>query len=96
MQSLVEVGDIAWEEFEKVSLQHFTNLQEKKKKKGMEMDVAYITRFSTIQWTRGCKVLNVRQSMCEFTQNIHTLMAEAAIQGAAYLNHTAVFSDNIP
>ena len=40
------MGEIAWEEFEKVGLQNFANLQ---KKTEAEMGVAFITRFSTIQ-----------------------------------------------
>ena len=29
VQSFMQIGEIAWEEFEKVGLQHFTNLQKK-------------------------------------------------------------------
>ena len=47
MQSLVEIGEMAWEEFERVGLRHFENLR---KKQLVEMGVAYIKRFSTIQW----------------------------------------------
>ena len=32
-QSLMQIGQIIWEDFEKVGLQHFVNLQKKKKKK---------------------------------------------------------------
>ena len=46
MQSFVEIGEIAWEQFEKVGLQHLANLR---KKRLAEMGVAYITSFSRIQ-----------------------------------------------
>ena len=47
------MGEIAWEEVEKVGLRHFANLR--KKTKG-EMGVNYIKRLNTIQGTLGYKV----------------------------------------
>ena len=54
VQSLVQMGEIAWEEFEKVGLRYFRNLR--KKKRLAEMGRAHMTRFSAFQWTRGYKV----------------------------------------
>ena len=47
VQSFAKIVEIAWEEFEKVGLRDFRNLRSKTEP---EMGVAYITRFSTIQW----------------------------------------------
>ena len=46
MQSFAQVSEIASKEFEKIGVQHFTNLREKME---AEMGVAFIRRFSTIQ-----------------------------------------------
>ena len=45
---MILIGEIAWEEFEKVGLQHLANLHKKK----AEMAVTYMTRFNKIQGTR--------------------------------------------
>ena len=50
---LVQISEIAWEEFEKVG---FATFREFAKKRKTEMGVAYITRFKIIHQTRGYKV----------------------------------------
>ena len=52
MQSLVQMGENAWEEIEKAGLRNFANLR----KKCLAEISAYITRFNTIQGTHGYKV----------------------------------------
>ena len=48
VQRFMQIGEIAWEEFKKVGLWHFGNLQKKM--------LAYIMRSSTIQGTSSYKV----------------------------------------
>ena len=62
VQSLVPICETAWEEFEKVGLWQFANIQNKTE---AEMDGAYMTRLSTIQWTGGYVFLNVPLSIWE-------------------------------
>ena len=49
----MQIGEITWEEFEKVGLRKKTK---KKQKKKTGVEIAYIMRFSTIHQTRGYMV----------------------------------------
>ena len=70
--SFVQIGQISWEEFEKVGLRLFSNLW---KKTLAEMGVAYTTRFSTNHLIRGSKVFKcATQYMGIMSQNALSLI----------------------
>ena len=75
MQGFLQIGKIAREEFEKVGLRHFGNLR---KNNEAEMGVAYITRFSTIQGTRGYKVFECVIKYLGDIRQTHTLLDYSA------------------
>ena len=67
VQSLVQIGEIAWEEFEKVGLQHLANLRKKMKDRNGKWG-----------WTMSgfgervdIRFLNVQQSICELQATMH-------------------------
>ena len=58
VESLVQISEIVWEEFEKVGLRHFVNLQNKKAWP-ISRDSAQFSECVDIRF------LNVQQSICE-------------------------------
>ena len=74
LPSFVQIGEIVWEEFEKVGFFNIMRCSEKKKRLP-EMGVASTTRFSTIHWMHGYKVFEcATKCMGVISQNALSLI----------------------